>query len=580
MATFAVDKGFWYTIPERFRDAIQVGSIVRVPLSGRKVRGFVVEIDGDREGRLKEISALSGELPVFGPDLVKALHWAATHYVAPLSVLLERAAPPNLPTSGDPVVVSTGGEPDESHPLQEIALKVAKGQKRPTTALIGRWQSLEWLGSVSPILGSGASVLVVTGTEAEASSIADAASARGLLPVVVAGEVARDLTKAWVDAQQPGRLVVGTPRVGSWQIGGLALAIVLEEGRRAMKDRQTPTIHVRDLMTTRSRIEGFSLVFYGPTPSVEVLAAGAEVVRHGSRAWPLVEVVDRRDDPPGAGLLAERTVAAIRAMRDEGRRVFVFTHRRNTDASMRCVGCRRVRTCAGCGSRIGREQSCRRCGRDAGPCAGCGGTVFEEMGSEPQRLVVEVNRRLGEDLAGLHPTGRLVTVGTERDLVSLEAVPLAVAVDVDGLMLGHNYRTSEEALRILARLANVVEPGHGRRMMAQTSLPDAPLVVALRRGEPVEYLEGLLGERARLGFPPASEMLAVEIREAADPTGFDRELRELGGASVLGPAPANPGWRWLIQGSLGRFKVALRPLAQRWRESGATVRFDADPIDL
>ena len=109
---------------------------------------------------------MTSDLAASRPDLVKTLHWAATHYVAPLSVLLERAAPPNLPTSGDPVVVSTGAEPDESHPLHEIALKVAKGQKRPTTALIGRWQSLEWLDSVSPILGSGASVLIVTGTAA------------------------------------------------------------------------------------------------------------------------------------------------------------------------------------------------------------------------------------------------------------------------------------------------------------------------------------------------------------------------------------------------------------------------------
>ena len=37
--------------------------------------------------------------------------------------------------------------------------------------------------------------------------------------------------------------------------------------------------------------------------------------------------------------------------------------------------------------------------------------------------------------------------------------------------------------------------------MAQTSMPDAPLVTALRRGDPVPYLEGLLVERARLGCP-------------------------------------------------------------------------------
>ena len=169
----------------------------------------------------------------------------------------------------------------------------------------------------------------------------------------------------------------------------------------------------------------------------------------------------------------------------------MFTHRRASDSSMRCVSCRQVRVCEGCGSRSGREATCRRCGRPTGPCPNCGGTAFEEMGSEPERLIKEFNRRLGNEVAGIHPTELPVAVGTERDLSTLTAVPLAVAVDVDGLMLGHNYRTSEEALRILARLANAVEAGHGRRMMAQTSMPDAPLVTALRRGDPVPYLEGL-----------------------------------------------------------------------------------------
>jgi primosomal protein N' (replication factor Y) len=540
----------------------------------------VVETSGDREGKLKDIAALSSQIPVFGGELLKTLRWAATHYVAPVSVLLERAAPPNLPSLVEPVNARIPPVELAGHPMLEIAQTVAGGRKRPTTALVGRWQSLDWLGSVSPVLEAGGSVLVVTGTEAEALSIGGAATAHGLPVTIAAGDVARDLTQSWAEAQQPGRLIVGTPRAASWQIGGLALAVVLEEGRRAMKDRQTPTIHVRDLMTTRSRIEGFSLVFFGPSPSVEVLAAGPEVVRTGNRAWPLVEVVDRREDMPGSGFLAEHTVSAIRAMRNEGRRTFVFTHRRSSDSSMRCVKCRRVRVCAGCGSRAGREPLCRRCGRVSGPCEGCEGTSFEEMASQPERLAAEVNRRIGRDTAGLHPTDRLVAVGTERDLASLKPVPLVVAVDVDGLMLGHNYRTSEEALRILARLANVVESGHGRRMIAQTSLPDAPLVAALRRGDPVPYLESLLAERARMGFPPAAEMLAIEIRDEIDPASFDRQIRALGDVSVLGPAESQQGWRWLLQGSLGPFKSALRRVVQGWRESGATVRIDADPIDL
>ena len=159
-------------------------------------------------------------------------------------------------------------------------------------------------------------------------------------------------------------------------------------------------------------------------------------------------------------------------------------------------------------------------------------------------------------------------------------VPLAVAVDVDGLMLGHNYRTSEEALRILARLANAIETGPGGRMMAQTSMPEAPLVTALKRGDAVPYLERLLVERARLGLPPATEMLAIEVRGEEGPARFDSDLRSLEPPMVLGPAPSAQGSRWLLQGSLGALKPRLRPLVQRWREAGATVRIDADPIDL
>jgi primosomal protein N' len=157
---------------------------------------------------------------------------------------------------------------------------------------------------------------------------------------------------------------------------------------------------------------------------------------------------------------------------------------------------------------------------------------------------------------------------------------LVVAVDMDGLMLGHNYRTSEEAMRILARLASAVEAGSGRRLMAQTSLPDSPLAAALRRGDPMPFLEGLLAERARLGLPPATEMLAIEVRGVDGPEALDEELRALDPPGLLGPAPGSQGWRWLLQGALGPLRPQLRPLVQRWRETGANVRVDADPIDL
>jgi primosomal protein N' len=117
-------------------------------------------------------------------------------------------------------------------------------------------------------------------------------------------------------------------------------------------------------------------------------------------------------------------------------------------------------------------------------------------------------------------------------------------------------------------------------MMAQTSLPDAALLTALRRGDPVPYQEGVLAERVRHGFPPATEMLAIEVRGAADFGQVEQDLRTLESTTILGPASTAHGRRWLLQGELRSARLALRPLVQRWREAGATVRIDADPIDL
>lgn len=536
---------------------------------------------GTREGELKEIAAVSGASPVFDGGLLRSLEWAANRYVAPLSVLLERARPPNLPRGGPREWPPPAWDEPGAHPLRDLARAASKGSRRPVSAIVDGSPPEEWIASVAPVLAAGRTALVVVASAEEARALGSAAQAHfGERMVLVAGDDAAELTKAWDRARLPGCLVVATPRAACWELPSLALAVVVEEGRRAMKDRQTPTLHVRDLMITRARVEGFALAFAGPTPSLEVLAAGAEVIPVGRRAWPLIEVVDRSNDPPGSGFLSERVVAALRATVAEAGAAFVFTHRRAGDASMRCSTCRRIRDCERCGSRLGRVETCPRCGLPTGPCRHCGSTAFEEMGTVPERLVGELARRLGSDRVGVSPTELPIAVGTERDLTRLGPQRLVVAVDADGLMLGHDFRASEEALRVLARVANTLEPGPGRRMMVQTSMPGSELMSTLRRGNPIPYLEALLLERARLGLPPATEMIAVELRGEVPVADADAALRAAGGAEAFGPASGPGSARWLLQGDLSGLRGALRGLAQAWREQGLTVRIDSDPIDL
>jgi primosomal protein N' (replication factor Y) len=195
---------------------------------------------------------------------------------------------------------------------------------------------------------------------------------------------------------------------------------------------------------------------------------------------------------------------------------------------------------------------------------------------------LEVTRRVvGNNSVGTIDEGRPVVVGTERDLIRVGTVDLAVAVDADGLILGTNYRAAEEALRILVRLAGTVPFGRGKRLMVQTSQPSHPVIVALRRGDPLEFLEFELAKREELGFPPAGHLIVVELRGGGSDA--NAVIVEAVGedATVYGPAEDRFGSRWLVQGEdLSTVRTRLRPAVQHLRDGGASVRIDADPLDL
>lgn len=565
---------------------VTIGSIVRIPLGGRKVRGYVVEVGPGSADGLKALRGVSGDLPVFHEQLLQTLRWAAHHYVTPLAGMLAKSAPPNLPRRtelpewpGPPA--TTGG------PLHDVGRAAASGKRIPAVYLLAPAGASEHLAdALTEVVSAGRSALVVTATAVEANRIAGRlAEAFGERVLMASPDLSeRDLTAVWqTAATAPGSILVGTHRVALWPVAGLGLAVIVEEGRRSMKDRQTPTLHAREILRTRARIERFGLVYVGRVPTTEVLRAGTEVRRAPGRTrmWQLVEVVDRNEEPPGTGLLTPRVKAALKSATAQDQQVFLFTHRHGYAPAARCVKCRQLRTCPECGARPDPGTTCARCGSALGPCRSCGGARFEPLGAGVGRVLEAARRVVGAELVGDVDEGRSVMVGTERDLVRLGRVDLAVAVDADGLILGTNYRAAEEALRTLVRVAGVVPFGRGKRLMVQTSQPHHPVITALRRGDPIEFLERELAAREGLGFPPAGEVIVVEVRQAATNPSELIEQAVAGDATLFGPAGTRGGSRWLIQGSqLGPVRMRLREAIQHIRDQGAVVRVDVDPLDL
>jgi primosomal protein N' (replication factor Y) len=457
-------------------------------------------------------------------------------------------------------------------------------RKRPSTEI--------WIGgepwatpiaaAILPALNDGRSGLVVAPTvvEGEVLSRELAAILGDRVVTSTSAESDANKTRAWVEAAaRPGSLVVGTRASAFWPVCDLAAAFVVGEGRRGMKDKSTPTTHAREILLKRSQVERFGLVLMGLVPTAEALALGtAHRIPATGRPWGQVEVVDRRTEDGVGALLGPTARAALRASVSAETPVLLFTHRRST--AHRCARCKALRKCPRCGSGAFDAGICARCDTRSEECAECGFGRFEMLGSGVSRVAGEAARVVGRENVGDVGSGRLVVVGTERDLPGL-TVGLTIVVDADGPIVAPTYRAAEDALRLLARAVAAAGRGRGRRGLIQTSDPSHPVIEAIRRADPSTFVRIDSAERAAAGFPPGGEVMVIEVEDPA--VNAADELHDAVGkrAEVLGPAESGGRTRWLLQGQdLTAARVAVRSVVSRWREGGARVRIDADPVDL
>jgi len=581
LPTFAVDDGFAYRIPDEL-DGVDVGSLVRVPLGSRRIRGYVVSMRHGEVSGLKPIISISGDHRVFDEKLLQTLRWAALYYVAPLAVLLGKAAPPNLPRGkGRPPKAEV---PETASPAAAVTSAAAAGAHvRPQCLVMSGPYVPAIAGLAGQPVAADKNVAVVAPTHAEAVSLAVSLEEWfGDRVVLISSALpAKEATRAWVRASSVGGLViVGTPEITLWPLGSPALWIVVEEARRAMKSKQTPTLQVSSVVRRRALVERTAVVFLGPVPTLDTLAKGAAVKEPPGRVWPLVEVVDRREDPPGGRVLSTRTIQSIAQTVKRSGQVFVFVSRRGYAPAFRCVRCRELRKCPNCGAGPDRGDSCRRCGTPLGPCVSCGGRRFEPLGAGLGRVTEQLQQRFGPEVAG-QERSRQIIVGTERDLPWVPETALSVAVDADSLLLAPNYRAEEDAMRLLVRVAATVARGRGNRCLIQTAQPEHRAFAALRHGHPLDFLRELNSERERDHLPPAADLLVIEV--AGDATDRHAELGVLEGDQVQihGPEEGGGRTRWFVQGDeLHLIRVQLRNIVRQWRDAGLKVRVDADPIDL
>jgi primosomal protein N' (replication factor Y) len=558
----AVDRAFDYTIDA---DA-PVGTIVRVPLHGRRVRGWIVaaDVEPEAEELLGVLAVVSAGPPA---DVVALTEWVARRWAGPRVAVLRSASPPNNVTP--PTVWAV----DRDRPRGSAQTVEAGGEK------VVRWP---------PLADRRARVASMCAPEGSTiMCVADAGRARTLaaflgrtndrVALLHSAQPAAARTEAWARAAAGDCIVIGGRIAAFAPVPDLRAAVVVDDADEALQEERAPTWHARDVLGERAVRAGAPFTVFSPAPTVEAIVRARDHIEVPApdverAGWPRVQVVDRREEPPGAGLLSDALTDALHHA--SGLAVCVL-NRRGRFRLLVCGSCRELLRWDAAAER---PAVCPECGAPKLRVLRAGVTrVREELVAlVPGRRVVDV------DAATAAVPEADIVIGTEAALhradIRRQRPALVAYLDLDQELLAPRYRAATQAHWLVTRGAQLLasRPRAETLVLLQTRVPDHAVVQSVVHADPQRIVDVEREYRRTLGYPPFGAL--AELSGGEDPLAATTDaLRALdvqsAGAQVFGPHDGRalvtaPTWDALAEAlaralsagrALGRVRAAVDP---------------------
>lgn len=559
-----LDKQFDYLVPVALDGAIEVGTLVRVELHGRRIGGWVIALDPPDAlavDDLKAVAKITGRGP--SQELVDLTEWASVRWAARrrhfmMAASSERAVPrlpatrrtnmvvePRSPASTS-ILESGGGVlrlPPASDPMPAVLSAVAIG---PTLVVVPAIDQAMLLGA--RLRRSGLTVAV--------------------------------MPKEWPAAAGGVDVVIGA-RAAAWApCPDLRCVVVIDEHDEALQEEGSPTWHARDVLIERARRAVASVLLVSPAPTLTALEWGPVTkppVERERAGWPIVDVIDRTDEEPWKRSLV--TSELIRHLRDPERTVVCISNTTGRARLLACRQCRELTRCERCDAAVVLDDAenlrCLRCETVRPPvCLLCGAGRFANLRPGVTRLREELeaaaNRPAvlvtGADAERPAPAG--VYVGTEAALHRVDRADTVAFLDFDREILAPRYRAAEQAMSLLVRAARLVGPrARGGRILIQTFQSRNEVVQAALHADPGRIVDGERDRRRMLGLPPFgayAEISGAGSDEFVASMPDDDEVVVVGGDGEYVARSDD----WMVLG---------RTISSGTRPSGARLRIAVDP---
>lgn len=418
----------------------------------------------------------------------------------------------------------------------------------------------------------------------------------------------------------------------------LGIIVVDEEHESSYKSETSPKYHARETAIEVAGLHGASVVLGSATPSLEAYYRAQKgeyrLFRLQERltggTLPEVYTVDlRRELKEGNRSIFSRRLQELLAQRlERGEQSILFLNRRGYAGFISCRACGHVMKCPHCDVSLSEHRNgrliCHYCGySEPKPvsCPVCGSRYISGFKAGTQQIE--------EKLRELFPGVRTLRMDadTTRTKESYEQILSAfsdgeadVLIGTQMIVKGHDfprvtlvgvlaadlslgagdYRSAERTFQLLTQA--VGRAGRGTlpgEAVIQTYQPEHYAVTyAAAQDYEGFYREELL-YRELMGYPPVSNMLAVQIFAKSEQAGEKlarrlaedcRTAAEAEDCRMIGPAPAaisriNDIFRFAFYVKCEKYdrlvelKDRMEERLKEWQPSGETVQFDFNPMN-
>ncbi|HEX2782530.1 MAG TPA: hypothetical protein VHN36_03020 [Ilumatobacteraceae bacterium] len=550
-----LDKQFDYVVPDQMRLRVAIGSMVRVPLHGRRVGAWIASL-GPPDGsvpldRLVPLAKWSGIGP--SAEIIELARWASRRWAAGrLRPLMVVASPPAMVASLPPSIARLQDGVDNRSLPRVVRLPPA----------------IDQLEIIIEALGRGA-VLVVQPSVDEAHRLGARLRRSGYTTAIHPDQWAR--AAGGVDVVIGGRSAIWSPCAAMRSI------VVLDEHDEALQEERSPTWNARDVAIERADRAGVPCVLVSPCPSAAALHWAGPSLRRPSvdeerDGWPILELVDRTNEEPWKRSLL--TSPLIQHLRRGDQRVICVHNTKGRARLLACRTCRALQRCEHCQASVVQDDTgslvCRRCGTVRPVvCQNCGSGALALLRPGVSRMREEIEAAAGRPVGVV--TGESeslpgcdVLIGTEAVLHRAKHADVVAFLDLDAELLAPRYRAGEQAMALLARAARLVGGrAGGGRLLVQTFLPRHEVLQAVLFADPSRAAKVELNRRELLGLPPFAALAAVSgtgADEFAAATGLE--------ASSTGDVVLLRALTWDRLGSA----ISATP-----RPKGSRLRIEVDP---